>query len=118
MSRLVFRMVANTAAVYVTALVIPAVVLESAWVGLLAGAVLTLLNALVRPFLLLITLPVNLITLGLFTLVVNAWMLMLTSRLVEGLTIPGFWWALAAALLVTLVNVPLNQWFGNRRFRM
>jgi putative membrane protein len=109
MSRLVLRIVANTIALYAAKLVLPAVVLNSVWAGLLAGRVLTLLYVLIRPFLLLIILPVNLITLGLFTLVINAWMVMLTDRLMAGLTIPGFWSALATALLVTLANLPLNQ---------
>ncbi|BBB93445.1 MAG TPA: phage holin family protein [Methylomusa anaerophila] len=110
MCRLVLRIVANTFALYVAKLVWPAVVLDSIWAGLLAGTVLTLLHAAIRPFLLLILLPVNLITLGLFTLVINAWMVMLTDGLIPGLTVPGFWSALVVALLATLVNLPLNRW--------
>lgn len=109
MIRLILRVGANTFALYAAALVLPAVVLDSIRAGLLAGMALTLLHMLIRPFLLLIALPVNLITLGLFTLVINAWMLMLTDKMIAGLTIPGFWPALAAALLVTLVNLPLTS---------
>jgi len=111
MSRLVIRIGANTIAFHAAALVLPAVVLNSVWAGLLAGTVLTLLHLLIRPFLLLLTLPVNLITLGLFTLVINAWMVMLTDKIIPGLTVPGFWPALAASLLVTLVNLLLNRTF-------
>jgi putative membrane protein len=109
MSRLVLRTGANTFALYAAALVLPAAALNSVWAGLLAGTVLTLLHVFIRPFMLLIALPVNLVTLGLFTLVINAWMVMLTDRMIAGLTIPGFWSALAAALLVTLVNLPLTS---------
>ncbi len=112
MSRLVIRIGANTIAFHAAALVLPAVVLNSVWAGLPAGTVLTLLHLLIRPFLLLFTLPVNLITLGLFTLVINAWMAMLTDKIIPGLTVPGFWPALAVSLLVTLVNLPLNRIFG------
>ncbi|MFA5385275.1 MAG: phage holin family protein [Eubacteriales bacterium] len=110
MNRLVLKIIANTFALYAATLVLPAAVLNGVWAGLLAGTVLTLLNILIRPFLLLITLPVNLITLGLFTLVINTWMVMLTDKIIPGVTIPGFWSALAAALLVTLANLLLNQW--------
>lgn len=109
MSRLVLRIGTNTLALYAATLVLPAVILNSIWAGLLAGTVLTLLHVLIRPFLLLIALPVNLITLGLFTLVINTWMVMLTDRMIAGLTISGFWPALAAALLVTLVSLPLTS---------
>ena len=110
MSWLILRIGANTFALYAATLVLPAASLNSIWVGLSAGTALTLVHVLIRPFLLLIALPVNLITLGLFTLVINAWMVMLTDRLIAGLIIPGFWSSLAAALLVTLFNLPLNWW--------
>lgn len=95
MGRLVLRIGANTLALYAAVLVMPAVFLNNIWAGLLAGTVLTLLHVLIRPFLLLVALPVNLVTLGLFTLVINTWMVMLTSRIIAGLAVPGFWPALA-----------------------
>lgn len=118
MKRLVLRIAVNVFAIYLASMIIPAVVINSVGAGLLAGAVLTLLNTFVRPLLLLITLPVNLITLGLFTLTVNAWMLMLTTSLVGGLVIPGFWLALLASLPVALVNLLLNHWFRRTRSRL
>lgn len=116
MTRLAFRIAANTSALYVASLLFPAVVLSSAWAGLLAGTVLTLLNVLVRPFLMLITLPINLLTLGLFTLVINAWLVLLAAKLIAGVTVAGFWPALVTGLVVTLVNLPLTHWFRNRRY--
>ncbi|MFZ5899565.1 MAG: phage holin family protein [Bacillota bacterium] len=113
MKRLALRILVNTAVLYVIALVYPPVAVVSIWAALLGGTVLALLNALLRPLLLLITLPVNLITLGLFTLVVNAWMLILTDRMIGGIAIPGFWLALLVALLITLVNLLLGRWFRN-----
>lgn len=113
MKRLGLRILINAAVLYIIALLYPPVVVGSLWAALLGGAVLALLNALLRPLLLLITLPVNLITLGLFTLVVNAWMLILTDRMIGGIAIPGFWLALAVALLITLVNLLLGRWFRN-----
>lgn len=110
MNRLVLKIIANTFALYAAALVLPSAGLNGVWAGLLAGTVLTLLNVLIRPFLLLITLPVNMITLGLFTLIINTWMVMLTDKIIPGVTIPGFWPALAASLFVTFANLLLNRW--------
>jgi putative membrane protein len=110
MGRFALRIIANAFALYAATLILPAAILNSALAGLLAGTALTLLHVLIRPFLLLIILPVNLITLGLLTLVIDALMVMLTDKMVAGLTIPGFWSALAAALLVTFVNLILNRW--------
>lgn len=108
MVRLLLKTGANMVALYAAALVLPAIFLDNICAGLLAGITLTLLHMLIRPFLLLIILPFNLITLGLFTLVVNAWMVILTDKMIGGLSVPGFWPALAAALLVTLFNLPLR----------
>jgi len=110
MNRLVLKIIANTLALCAAALILPAAGLNGMWAGLLAGIVLTLLHVLIRPLLLLITLPFNLISLGLFTLVINAWMVMLTDKIIPGVTIPGFWPALAASLFVTFANLILNRW--------
>jgi len=109
MSRFVLKIIINMFALYAATLVLPSTALNGLWAGLLAGTVLTLLHVLIRPFLLLIILPFNLATLGLLTLVINAWMVMLTDKMIAGMTIPGFWSALAAALLVTLANLLLNR---------
>lgn len=74
------------------------------WPAFLTALVLGVLNALVRPVLLFLTLPINILTLGLFTFVVNALMVWLAATLITGISIAGFWWAFAAALLVSLVT--------------
>lgn len=115
MKRLLLRIVANTIAIFIVSWLFPSIVLDNLWTGLLAGTVLTFLNILVRPVLLLVTLPINLITIGLFTLVINTWMVMLAAYLVAGVTIPGFLLAFVTALVVTLINMVLTQWFKNLR---
>lgn len=74
------------------------------WAALIVGLVLGVLNALVRPVLLFLTFPINLLTLGLFTFVINALLLWLAASLVAGVTITGFWVAFFVALLVSLVT--------------
>lgn len=75
----------------------------------LAALVLTALNWLLRPLLMLIALPLNVITLGTFVLLINAWMVMLADALVKGWTVPGFWAALVTGILVLLLNAPARR---------
>lgn len=70
------------------------------WAGMLLG----LVNILIRPILLLLTIPLSLLTLGLFILVVNTWMVMLTAAFLPGLRIHGFVAAFLTALIVSLFN--------------
>lgn len=79
-----------------------------AWVA----AILGLVNALVRPVVILLTLPLTLLTLGLFLLVLNAAMLGLTDWLTDSFTVDGFWTALFASIVVSLVSWALNGALG------
>lgn len=73
-----------------------------------AALVLGILNAIVRPVIVFLTLPLNILTLGLFTFVINAGMLALTARLVPDFRITGFWPALQAAVVMAIVSAVLN----------
>jgi putative membrane protein len=79
------------------------------WQSVLAGAlVLGLLNAFLRPILIFLTLPVNVLTLGLFTLVVNGLVFYLAASLVKGFYVAGFWSAVVAALVFSIISFFLN----------
>lgn len=97
--------IVNFAALYTAAAIFPAIRMESAGSVFWAGVILTLVNFIIKPLVVLLTLPVNIITLGLFTLVINAWMIMLTDTIIRGIAIPGFWLALAASLIVSAYNM-------------
>jgi putative membrane protein len=81
---------------------------ESLPVLVLAALVLGILNAFVRPMLLLLTLPINILSLGFFTLVINAFLLYAVAGLVPGFEITGFFRAFLAALLISLMNAMTN----------
>ena len=83
--------------------------------ALVAAAVLGVLNALVRPVLVLLTLPITLLTLGLFLFVINAGLLLLAAWLTPGLAIAGFWAALGLAVIVTVVNAALGVLIEERK---
>ena len=106
--------------IYLAAQVVPGIVLRGKplWPALLAGLVLALINAVVRPVLKIITLPLTLLTLGLFLFVLNAFCLWLTSALVPGFDVTGFRAAFLGALLITIVSWALTAFVSDTgRFR-
>jgi len=106
--RLLARILLNGVALLVAAWFTPGLRLAGPQTALLAGAVLGLVNALVKPVLILLTLPFTLVTLGLFLFVVNAACLALTAAVVPGFEIAGFWPAMLGALVVSVVSWMLN----------
>jgi putative membrane protein len=105
------RLLLNGIAILVAAWLIPGLGLTGTVPALIAGALLALVNALIRPILILLTLPFTLVTLGLFIFVVNAACLALTAALVPGFSIAGFWAAFFGALVVSVVSWVLNGVF-------
>lgn len=98
------------------AAVVPGVSIAGFWTAVAAALILGLVNMVIRPVVMLLTLPINVLTLGLFAFVVNALMFGLTAWLVPGFGVAGFWPALLGALLLSLVNAVLNALEENRRF--
>ncbi len=72
--------------------------------ALILALVLAVLNALVKPILIILTLPITIITLGLFLLVINALIIMLGDKFIDGFSVDGFWWALLFSILLSLVS--------------
>lgn len=106
------------AARWVDGVHVAAVGLEALVLVLGVAAVLGLLNILLKPFLILITLPVNILTLGLFTLVVNAVVLLAAVALVPGVRIDGLWTAVLAALVISLTSLVLGGLLGSTQLRI
>lgn len=84
------------------------------YIALIAALVLALLNALIRPILLILTLPINILTLGLFTLVINGLMFYFVASFVRGFDISGFWSAFWAALIYSIFSMFLNYFVGQK----
>jgi len=89
---------------------LPGVKIDSTGAILGGALVLTLLNILIRPLLLLVLLPINILTLGIFSLLVNTWMVMLADKLVPGMVVGGFWNALLIALLAMMLMKFMKNW--------
>lgn len=98
----------NIIAIMLTAFIVPAFDVKTWWVAIIASIVLAVLNAVVRPIIMVLTLPINIVTLGLFTLVINGFILWLTSKVIDGFVIPGFGTAILAALVLSIVSFVIN----------
>lgn len=108
--RLLVALIFNCVALLVAAAVIPAISYgEDFGTLLLAGLILGIVNFVVRPAIVLLTLPAVILSLGLALLAINALMLWLTSRIVDGFTVGGFWSTVGGALIVWIVNVALRR---------
>ncbi len=98
----------NLLALVVAGSVVKGIRIESLGMGILAAGMLGVVNAVIRPVVLVLTLPINLVTLGLFTLLINAAMLMLVSVLVPGFVLESFGAAFFGALVISLVSWGMN----------
>ena len=100
--------IVSTLAIIITGYLLPGVKIEGFFVALVTALVLGLLNAVVKPILFILTLPINILTLGLFTFVLNALIIMLVSAIVPGFKVNGFLSALLFSLVLTIINFVLN----------
>jgi putative membrane protein len=104
MVNLLLNWLVAAAAVYITAYLLPGVVLSGFVAALVVALVLGGINAFIRPLVIVLTLPITIVTLGLFTFVINAVLVLLTSAVVPGFAVESFWWALLFSIVLSLVN--------------
>ncbi len=108
------RLLANTLAILAAAYMLPGIDVSGGLSLLAAALVLALINAFVRPVLLFLTLPFTLVTLGLFIFLLNAFCLWLTSQLVKGFEVHGFWTAVFGALIISVVSWAVTALLSDR----
>lgn len=107
--RFLVRIIVIAAVAYGLAHVLSGVNIDSFWTAIVFAVVLAILNIFIKPLLILFTLPVTILTLGLFLFVINAIVVLLASKFVHGITIAGFGWALLFSLILSLVGSILNK---------
>jgi putative membrane protein len=102
----IIQLIISTLAVLITAYLLPGIEIvdNSFYTALTVAAVLSFLNTVVKPIMIVLTIPITFITLGFFLLVINAGMILLASKLVNGFIVQGFWWALLFSLILSLVT--------------
>jgi putative membrane protein len=106
---LIVRWIVNTLALFVVVNIVPGYSYRSIVTLVIAAAVLGLLNTIVRPILFVLTLPLTVVTLGLFLIVLNAIMLEITAWLVPGFRIDGFLWAVVGAIVLGLISLVTSR---------
>lgn len=109
MPGLLIRWLILTAAIMAASFLFSGIEVGGFFSAFFAAAILGILNALLRPILLLLTLPLNILTLGLFTFVINALLLMMASGVIGGFHVRGFWPALGGSLVISLVSWALTS---------
>jgi putative membrane protein len=113
MRGMVIRWLTLTLAILLAAYLMDGIHISGFGAALGAAAILGILNAFFRPIALLLTLPINIMTLGLFTLVINAVLLKMVSGVVGGFEVHGFWTAVFGSLLISLVSWMLSTFIGD-----
>jgi len=103
-----------TFAIIATSYLIDGIQISGFLSAFFAAAILGILNAFFRPILLILTLPVNILSLGLFTFVINAIVLMMVSGVISGFNVDGFWSAVFGSLLISLVSWLLTSFISER----
>jgi putative membrane protein len=94
----------NAVTLLIVAYILPGIVVSSFWSAMIAALVLGLINMLVKPILILLTLPITIVTLGLFLLVINALMFWFAGSILKGFQVNGFWWAVGGALFYSVIS--------------
>jgi putative membrane protein len=114
MRGIAFRWLTLTGAILLASYMLDGIHVSGFMSALWAAAILGILNAFFRPIALILTLPINILSFGLFTFVINAVMLKMASGVIDGFEVQGFWSALFGALIISLVSWGLNTFINER----
>jgi putative membrane protein len=114
MPGILIRWLTTTAAIVATAYLLDGIQVSGIFSAIFAGAMLGILNAFFRPIALLLTLPINILSLGLFTFIINALMLKMASGLIPGFDVYGFWTAIFGSLLISVISWLLNTFISEQ----
>ena len=110
--KIILRFIILSVAVFVTTKIINEIAVDPIWVAFIVGACLTLFNMFIRPIVKILTLPINLITLGLFSLVINGAVFWYLGTFIKGFSVTTFYAAFIGALLVSIINWVLSKVFN------
>lgn len=97
-------LIVNGLSIFIVSYLLSGVYVDSIWTALIVAFILSVLNITLKPLLILLTIPITILTLGLFLIVINVIILMTVDYLLEGFIIDGFFWAIIFSILVSIVN--------------
>jgi putative membrane protein len=101
--KVILRLLVYTCAVLITSWLLPGVTVENFATAIMVAIALAILNTFIRPILVFLTIPVTIVTLGLFLLVINALIIMLIGKIIPGFIVDGFWWALLFSVILSII---------------
>lgn len=104
-----------TVAILLASWLVPGIRVESVWTAIFAAAVLGLINLFIKPVVIILTLPLNILTLGIFTFFINAFLLQLVAYMIRGFEVKGFIAAFLGALIISIVSWLTNQFIVHRK---
>ncbi len=102
--KFIIKILISALAVWLAAWLLPGINVESYWTAIIVALVLAALNVLLKPFLVILTIPITIFTFGLFLFVINALIILLAGEFVEGFHVDGFWWALLFSIILTVIS--------------
>jgi len=107
--KFIMRIIVTSVIAFGLSYILRGIKIDSFWTAIILAVVLAVLNALLKPILIILTLPITIITLGLFLFVINAAIILLADKFIDGFTVDGFWWALLFSLLLSIVTAVLYK---------
>ena len=109
---LLIRILLSALAVVIAAYILPGVGVDGFFAAIIIAVVIALLNFILKPILVILTIPLTVLTLGLFLLVINAIIILIADFIIPGFYVDGFWWALIFSLVMSLTNTLLIDLSG------
>lgn len=111
---ILIQLILGGIAILITQYILPGVHVSDFLTGVIVAALIALLNLTVKPLLIILTIPITILTLGLFLLVINAILILLAAEIIPGFSVDGFWWALLFGLILGLINSLLGVSLGRK----
>mgnify|MGYP003386526489 CR=1 FL=1 len=111
---IILRILFNALGLLLIAEFVPGITVDSFYTAVIAALILGVFNVILKPILVLLTLPITLLTLGLFSLVINAALFIFAASFIEGFAVASFWYGLLGSLLMSLISTIGNNWIGGK----
>lgn len=100
----IVKLLLSGLAIVISSYILPGVNVDSYFDAIVVAAILAILNVLIKPILIILTIPITIFTFGLFLLVINAIIILMADYFIQGFHVDGFWWALIFSIILTIVN--------------
>jgi putative membrane protein len=111
---IILRILWNALWLLVIANYVPGIQVDGFYTAVIAAVILGLMNAILKPILIVLTLPITLLTLGLFALVINAALFLFAASFIDGFDVESFWYALLGSLLMSIVSTVGSKWIDGK----